>query len=489
MAMYNAISNMVPVGTQQTFAQDSSATGITGANIGIMHTLNFPIQGDAALLFHGFRNDTGAYNGEAAIAASYTVGSAILEVMDTDGTTVLSRYAGAGGGAVAVGGTLFVTFTGLPYMAAGSKVRVVYNIQIATTGTTYHYTNVTAASHGALYESFASTVTNRATVGDASSIPSANGFSIFCPMFYARPVGRVKTISLHGDSLTDNTEYFDPRGPAYWGWFARAAMDSGKPISVINLATASSRVEENTNNGAKFVSFRMSLDAAETAVVFLGTNDLIAGDSSATILAKIETYVRLLEQRGKEVWVCTLPPEQNTSTDEYITNCADEASGRLAIRRAVNDTLRSTYRYIDVSKVVSNSTTGEPDGAAWALPTSPVNATALSIAASPSSTTTRIYWPTSSDPGLSYRERYGDKFRFKDDTTTVDLRGATTEGTGSNVSGANNLSDVSAALPATPATGDTFDIYEAFTRDGIHFAPGAVKALSASSEVAKVLVV
>jgi len=489
MATYNVLNNLVPVGTQQTFSQDSSTTGITGANIGIMHTLNFPIQGEAALLFHGYRNDTGAYNGEAAIATAYTVGSAILEVMDTDGTTVLSRWAGAGSGTVAVGGTLFVTFAGLPYMAAGSKVRVVYNVGISTTGTTYHYTNVTAASHGALYESFTSTVTNRATVADAGSIPSANGFSIFCPLFYAKPVGKVLTMSLHGDSLSDNTEYYDPRGPHTWGWLARAVYDSGKPISLINFATAASRVEENTNNGAKFVAFRMSLDQAERSVVFLGTNDLIAGDSASTIIAKIENFVRLLEQKGKDVWVCTLPPEQNTTTDEYIANCADENAARLAIRRSVNDWIRSTQKYIDISKLVSNSTAEEPDGAQWALPTAPVNASALSIAASPASTTTRFYWTTASDPNRIYRELYGDKFKFRANTTTAALQGATTEGTGSNVSGANNLSDVSAAVAATPATGDTFDIYEAYTRDGIHFAPGAVKAISSSTEVGKALAI
>lgn len=486
--MFEAVlSNAIPVG-QQDWTPDTGTTGIMGANCSTEFIpLSFGIKNAIHCVFHGFRNNTGAYDGEEVIQHAYTIGSVVVQYIASDLVTIESQYVSNGGCSVSPGQMAVVSITGLPYRAKGSYIRIIWNANTSASANTYYYTKVTTASNGALYEASATAITNRATIAETANIPSANGFTVFEPIVMAEPNENVKVISLWGDSLSDNIEFYDSRGEAYWGWLARGLQESGRPYSLINFANAAARVEENVANNSQFLAWRKSLDRSDIAVVAIGTNDIIAGDSAATIIQKITQMVTELRRAGKSVYVVTLPPEQNTSTDEYITDCGDQNAGRLAIRRAVNTYIRSTFPFIDTSRYVSNGDDSQYDGAKWKLPTAAVNATPLAIAASPASTTTRIYWTTANDPGRKYRELYGAKIKFRSDTTTVALRNIATEGTGSNTSGANNLSDVSAALPATPATGDTFDIWMAYTRDGIHFAPGAVMAIVSSGELTKVL--
>lgn len=94
---------------------------------------------------------------------------------------------------------------------------------------------------------------------------------------------------------------------------------------VINLAT-------NTGHRVRFSLAR----GHKYAVFTMGTNDIVSGNSLATIQAAMISAWRAVKARGPKVYQATIVPRPTASTDGYITEAGQTVAAQEGVRTSLN---------------------------------------------------------------------------------------------------------------------------------------------------------
>lgn len=122
------------------------------------------------------------------------------------------------------------------------------------------------------------------------------------------------------------------------GFWTRAF---GESVSYLRIAQGGETLSDWITNNTK-IFYRLKMIRCNTAVIELGTNDLMAGASVATIQANLLTLITLIRKYVDRVWVCTVLP-RSSSTDGWTTISGQTpvTTGTFGQRSTLNDWLRA----------------------------------------------------------------------------------------------------------------------------------------------------
>lgn len=151
-------------------------------------------------------------------------------------------------------------------------------------------------------------------------------------------------IVVEGDSLST---------PSQWAEMVGTAMPN---TTIINQSTGGQTIAQMvTDYPAQVAPYFSRSRGTNLAILRGGTNDITNGESAATVLARIASWVALADATGIPVLVCTITPVRPSNWD----------APRQAVWATANTGIRSTYagRLIDLAAEPGFQTAADADNA------------------------------------------------------------------------------------------------------------------------------
>jgi len=249
-------------------------------------------------------------------------------------------------------------------------------------------------------------------------------------------------VALIGDSILHGGTDWPPK----WGFASRLCDAAG--IGYVRLPVGSSMASHYKAYAATLLRSRL-VAGCGAIVLNLGTNDIAASHSLATVKADLLLVWALLARFGVPVFHCTLVP-RTTSTDGWVTAANQTPTAQESVRTDLNDWLRAgslanLAGIIEVADLVETNAAGvlTRNGGRFL-----VGATLETHTCEASTDATHVY----RTGALSAIENYA--IAAQGQTKLISGRGS-------------NVYNTATFSPA-PSSGDTYSLVKVPTSDGIH---------------------
>lgn len=295
---------------------------------------------------------------------------------------------------------------------------------------------------------------------DSSTIAASNNQG-YAPIAI---VGRVETtqaksVIVIGDSISAGSGDFTPGSPTNSnfdiysgrGYWPRAFRDS---YAITQLACGGEQTVDFIGNTKSFYRYALA-DYGSTAILALGTNDIMTGGlTAAQLKAKILLLIEKIAPKVSKILVGTMIP-RTTSTNGWLTTAGQTTvmtNSFNSVRVEVNNWIRELgtgHPYIEIADLVESAR----DSGLWKAP-----GTALDSGTATGGSTTTIVdssksWTTNQWMGYVAAA-----------SSSSGQAGVIT----ANTSNTLTLTVTSGALSPGVSAGNTYTIHAAYTLDGTH---------------------